>query len=91
MPIAAFLLAGDQDKGIQLAIEVLKVEGGFEGSQRAATKRVLARFAVIQEIGGREEASDGLDAARFFVDWILRLGIALFTAHTLHERQVPAG
>lgn len=56
-----FGFVGDDVIGVGFGVELVEVEGGFEPGERAATEADDAGCAVVEEIGGREEAADGLD------------------------------
>ena len=68
-----------------------KSNGGLNPFEHAAADGVLAGFAVVEKIGGREEARDRLHAARGLVDRVLGVLVARVAGRSLHQRQVPAG
>ena len=61
-------LVGDRPEDLGLRVLLLEIERRLETRQDAAAHGVFARLAVVEEIGRREEAADGLDAARGLVD-----------------------
>ena len=54
-------------------------------------RAILARLAVVEEVGRREEAGDRLDPAGALVDRVLGIWFAQVARGPLHQRQVPAG
>src|SRR5205807_1483251 len=63
----------------------------LEAGENPAAERLDAGMAVIQEVGGREEAGDRLDPARCSIDRVARLGLAGTAVRPDHEREVSAG
>ena len=69
-------LVGDRPEDLGVGILLVKVERRLEALEDAPAQGVLARLAVVQEIGRREEAGHRLHAARGLVDRVLGVGVA---------------
>src|SRR5260370_39122276 len=68
----------------------MEIEGGAEAGESAAAQSDIALLAVVEEIGGREEAGHRLDAAGSAVDGVGGILIALIAGGAGHQKQVPA-
>ena len=75
---------------LRLGVELVEVERGLEAVQDAPADGVLARLAVVEEVGRREEAGHRRDPAGLAIDRVLGLRVALVAGGPLHQREVPA-
>jgi len=85
------LLVGHRHERLRLRVEGLERKGRLEAGKGAAAERFFALLAVVEEVGRREEAGDGLHPAGETVDRIGGLGVAHLAGGPLHQRQVAAG
>jgi hypothetical protein len=81
------------DRNIDLLHEVIfvELESRTEVVENAASDGVFPWFAVVEEVGRREEGGDGLDPARRARDQVECLDLAFVAREPLNEREVATG